>query len=98
MAMVTTKRTCDIVLKTIIVSISSVGYPGVPIDEKRTSKLKKRSKEWMPMHCILPEFVDMHEHIEKCPRCKSEYVVQTMMAHGVRFRQPIASMQKNWNN
>lgn len=74
-----------------IVSIKTVGYPGVKINEDRRPKLKAGGKE---LDCggmyILPGFIDMHGHIGGTAQgADSEYVFKLWMAHGVTtVREP----------
>ena len=82
----------DIVIeKNIIMSIKSVGYPGVEINERRRPKLIKggREIEANGMY-ILPGFIDMHGHIGGVAQgAEPDYVFKLWLAHGVTtVREP----------
>ena len=74
-----------------IVSTSTVGFPGVPINEERRPQLKAGGKE---MDCsgmyVLPGFVDMHGHIGgRAQGAEADYVFKLWLAHGVTtVREP----------
>ncbi|MTB52157.1 amidohydrolase family protein [Lewinella sp. W8] len=74
-----------------IVSTSTVGYPGVPINERRRPKLKAGGKE---IDCsgmyALPGFVDMHGHIGgRAQGADADYVFKLWMGHGITtIREP----------
>ena len=74
-----------------IVSIRSVGYPGVEINERRRPKLKSNGKEIDASGMyILPGFVDMHGHIGgEAQGADPDYVFKLWLAHGVTtVREP----------
>lgn len=82
----------DIVIeKNRIVSVSAVGYPGVPVKDSRRPKLKEGGKE---IDCkgmyVMPGFIDMHGHIGGAAQgTPSEYVFKLWMAHGITtIREP----------
>lgn len=74
-----------------IVSVTPVGYPGVPIKDGRRPKLKAGGRE---VDCsgmyILPGFIDMHGHIGGAAQgTPAEYVFKLWMAHGITtIREP----------
>jgi dihydroorotase-like cyclic amidohydrolase len=82
-----------------ISAIQQVGYPGVPIDEKRRPKAEAGDKV---MDCegmyMLPGFIDMHGHIGgKSQGTPSEYVFKLWMAHGITtVRDPSAGNGLDW--
>ena len=66
-----------------IASVSSVGYPGVPINEKRRPEAGDHEIDAHGSF-VLPGFVDMHVHagsVVKAP--ETEYVYKLWLAHGV---------------
>jgi len=68
-----------------ILSVNTVGYPGMPIKEDKRPKLKAGGKE---MDCtgmyIMPGFIDMHAHIGgQSQGTPAEYVFKLWMAHGI---------------
>ena len=68
-----------------IISVNTVGYPGMPIKEDKRPKLKAGGKE---MDCsgmyIMPGFIDMHGHIGgQSQGTPAEYVFKLWMAHGI---------------
>ncbi len=90
----------DIVVeKNRIVEISTVGYPGIKIEENRRPKAGPSDKV---MDCtgmfMLPGFIDMHGHIGgKSQGTPAEYVFKLWMAHGITtIRDPSAGNGLNW--
>jgi hypothetical protein len=90
----------DIVVeKNKIAQISQVGYPGVPIDQKRRPQLKEGDKE---LDCngmyLMPGFVDMHGHIGgKSQGTPAEYVFKLWLGHGITtIRDPSAGNGLDW--
>lgn len=74
-----------------IVDIKVVGYPGVPINEKRRPQLKEGGREIDATgHFLLPGFVDMHGHIGGVAQGANwDYVFKLWMAHGITtVREP----------
>ncbi len=82
----------DIVVENnIIKDIKVVGYPNVPINEKRRPQLKKGSKELDATGMyLLPGFVDAHAHIGGVSQgAEPEYVFRLWMGHGITtVREP----------
>ena len=74
----------DIVIEgNIITSVRGVGYPGVPINEKRRPKPGDYEIDAHGAY-VMPGFVDMHTHAgdpQKAP--DTEYVYKLWLAHGV---------------
>lgn len=82
----------DIVVENnIIKDIKVVGYPNVPINEKRRPQLKKGGKELDATGMyLLPGFVDAHAHIGGVSQgAEPEYVFRLWMGHGITtVREP----------
>ena len=81
-----------------IVSIRSVGYPGLEINEKRRPKAIKGAKE-INAHgmYLLPGFIDMHGHIGETTRGRADYVYKLWMAHGITtIRDPGCGNGLKW--
>jgi hypothetical protein len=89
----------DVVVKqNKIVSISNVGFPGVPISEANRPKLDQGGKEidGTGMY-LLPGFIDMHGHIGGGQAPIAEYVFKLWMAHGITtIRDPSAGNGLDW--
>jgi imidazolonepropionase-like amidohydrolase len=85
----------DIVVeKNRIKQISSVGSPGLPIDNSRRPKLAEGGKE---LNCegmyLFPGFIDMHGHIGgEQQGTPAEYVFKLWMAHGITTVRDPGSM------
>jgi len=90
----------DIVVeKNKIVSIKTVGYPGIKIDSSRRPVLKKGGKELDANGMyLLPGFIDMHGHIGGDSQgTDAEYVFKLWMAHGITtIRDPSAGNGIDW--
>ncbi|MEO2099597.1 MAG: amidohydrolase, partial [Flavobacteriaceae bacterium] len=74
-----------------ITGINTVGYPGVPIDERKRPKLKSGGKEIDASGMyVLPGFIDMHGHIGGVSQGADwDYVFKLWLAHGVTtVREP----------
>ena len=66
-----------------IVQVSSVGYPGVPISDRRRPQGATHEIDAHGMY-VLPGFVDMHVHTGGVPKApQPEYVYKLWLAHGV---------------
>lgn len=82
-----------------IAEIKQVGYPGVPINEKRRPQLQKGDKE---LDCtgmyLMPGLIDMHGHIGgRSQGTPSEYVFKLWLAHGITtIRDPSAGNGLDW--
>jgi hypothetical protein len=90
----------DIVVeKNKIVSIKTVGYPGIAIDPARRPELKKGGKELDASGMyLLPGFIDMHGHIGGTSQgTDAEYVFKLWMGHGITtIREPSAGNGIDW--
>ena len=66
-----------------ITQVRAVGYPGVPIDDRRRPERGDREIDAHGMY-VLPGFVDMHGHIGGTSQgTPAEYVFKLWMAHGI---------------
>ncbi|MEP6736068.1 MAG: amidohydrolase family protein [Chryseolinea sp.] len=89
----------DIVVKqNKIVSIKTVGYPGVPIKPESRPKLEPGGIE---LQCegmyLMPGFIDMHGHIGGDQAPDAEYVFKLWMGHGITsIRDPSAGNGLDW--
>ncbi|PCJ48263.1 MAG: amidohydrolase [Gammaproteobacteria bacterium] len=90
----------DIVIeKNIIVSIHSVGNPGVPINPNRRPRAQAGDKELdVTGQYLLPGFIDMHAHIGGPDQGTTpEYIFKLWMAHGVTtIREPGSFNGLDW--
>jgi cytosine/adenosine deaminase-related metal-dependent hydrolase len=82
-----------------IVSVNSVGFPGVPIDESRrpTAGTGDRVLE-LEGHYLLPGFVDLHAHFGGDDQgVPAEYVAKLWLAHGITtIREPGSFNGLDW--
>ena len=82
-----------------ITRIRSVGYPGVPISERRRIPAEPSDKV-MDLHgmYVLPGFVDMHGHIGgRAQGAGPEYVFKLWMGHGITtIRDPGSGNGLEW--
>lgn len=89
----------DIVIKqNKIVSIQTVGYPGMAINAEKRPKLEPGGKE---LDCegmyVMPGFIDMHGHIGGGQAPVAEYVFKLWMGHGITtIRDPSAGNGLDW--
>jgi imidazolonepropionase-like amidohydrolase len=74
----------DIVIeKNRITQVADVGYPNLPIDEKRRPKGPAREIDATGMY-VMPGFIDLHVHSGGTPKApEAEYVYKLWLAHGV---------------
>ncbi len=82
-----------------IVSIRTVGYPGVPIDESRRPELAPNGHEIDANGMyLLPGFVDTHAHIGgRNKGSDAEYVFKLWLAHGITtIREPGSMNGLDW--
>ncbi len=89
----------DIVVKqNKIVSIETVGYPGVAINPERRPKLEPGGKELNAEGMyLMPGFIDMHGHIGGDQAPIAEYVFKLWMAHGITtIREPGSGNGTDW--
>ena len=79
-----------------IVEVSSVGFPGVPINESRRPGDADRVIDVSGMY-IMPGFVDMHAHTGGDPKApQAEYVYKLWMAHGVTTSRGVGHGPMMW--
>jgi len=89
----------DIVVKqNKIVSIQTVGYPGVAINTEKRPKLEAGGKELNAEGMyLMPGFIDMHGHIGGSQAPSAEYVFKLWMGHGITtIREPSAGNGLDW--
>lgn len=66
-----------------IAEVRTVGYPGLPIDERRRPKDATREIDGTGMY-VMPGFVDLHVHAGGPPKNpEAEYAYKLWLAHGV---------------
>ncbi len=79
-----------------IAEIRSVGFPGVPIDERRRPEDPEREID-LTGHYVMPGFVDMHAHTGGEPKApQPEYVYKLWMAHGVTTSRGVGHGPMMW--
>lgn len=68
-----------------IVSVTNVGNPGVPVDERRRPKTGEGDRVLdLEGHYALPGFIDLHAHFGgDAQGVPAEYVAKLWLAHGV---------------
>ncbi len=79
-----------------IAEIRSVGYPGVPINERRRPAAGERVIEWEG-NWVLPGFVDMHAHTGgggKAPQ--AEYVYKLWLGNGITTSRGVGHGSVDW--
>ena len=79
-----------------IAEVRSVGFPGVPIDERRRPEDPEREID-LTGHYVMPGFIDMHAHTGgelKAPQ--PEYVYKLWMAHGVTTSRGVGHGPMMW--
>ena len=82
-----------------IVSVQSVGYPGVPINEDRRPEAGPDTRELDASGMyLLPGFIDMHAHTGgQAQGTPAEYVYKLWMAHGITtVREPGSFNGMEW--
>ncbi|MFO7866598.1 MAG: amidohydrolase family protein [Candidatus Aminicenantes bacterium] len=79
-----------------IAGVASVGYPGVPISERRRPQDATHEIDASGMY-VLPGFVDTHVHAGGPPKNpEAEYAYKLWMAHGVTTVRGVALGPFNW--
>ncbi|GMR11858.1 MAG: amidohydrolase family protein [Gemmatimonadota bacterium] len=79
-----------------ISEVTSVGFPGVPIDESRRPSGADRVIDASGMY-VMPGFVDMHAHTGGDPKApQPEYVYKLWMAHGVTTSRGVGHGPMMW--
>ncbi|RNC85628.1 MAG: amidohydrolase [Balneola sp.] len=83
-----------------ITSINTVGYPGLPINERRRPQADENTKvvDATGMY-VLPGFFDMHAHTGgNAQGTTPEYVYKLWLAHGITsIREPGSFLGMDWN-
>ena len=81
-----------------IVKITTVGYPGVEINQNRRPQLKKGGKEVNAEGMyLLPGFIDMHGHIGGVSQGADwDYVFKLWLAHGVTTVREPSGRSRDW--
>ncbi|MCI0434860.1 MAG: amidohydrolase family protein [Gemmatimonadetes bacterium] len=80
-----------------IVSVNSVGFPGVPINERGRPQNATKEIDVSGMY-VMPGFVDMHAHTGgggKAPQ--PEYTYKLWMAHGVTTSRGVSHGGFEWS-
>ena len=79
-----------------ITRISSVGFPGVEIDQGRRPQGGDREIDWQGKF-VMPGFVDMHAHTGGAPKApQPEYVYKLWLAHGVTTSRGVGHGPVEW--
>ncbi|MBT8405464.1 MAG: amidohydrolase, partial [Gemmatimonadetes bacterium] len=79
-----------------IVEIRSVGYPGVPINERGRPAAGERVIDWEGKW-VLPGFVDMHAHTGGAGKApQAEYTYKLWLAHGITTSRGVGHGAVNW--
>ncbi|NNK62581.1 MAG: amidohydrolase family protein [Gemmatimonadetes bacterium] len=79
-----------------IVEIRSVGYPGVPINERGRPAAGERVIDWEGKW-VLPGFVDMHAHTGGAGKApQAEYTYKLWLAHGITTSRGVGHGSVNW--
>ncbi|MDX1672164.1 MAG: amidohydrolase family protein [Balneolaceae bacterium] len=82
-----------------IASIRSVGYPGLPINDRRRPKAEEDDRELDAEGMyLMPGFIDMHAHTGGSAQgTPAEYVYKLWMAHGITtIREPGSFNGMDW--
>jgi imidazolonepropionase-like amidohydrolase len=80
-----------------IEEVRSVGYPGVPINERQRPGDPEREYD-LSGHYVMPGFVDMHAHTGGSPKApQPEYVYKLWMAHGVTTSRGVGHGPMMWS-
>lgn len=80
-----------------IVEIRSVGYPGVPINERRRPEGGERVIDWEG-RWVLPGFVDMHAHTGGAGKApQAEYTYKLWLAHGITTSRGVGHGSAEWS-
>ena len=82
-----------------IVSVTSVGNPGVPIDPEKRPRAEAGDREMdISGHYVLPGFIDLHGHIAGSTEgVPAEYPLKLWLAHGITtVREPGSFNGLDW--
>ncbi|HSG48294.1 MAG TPA: amidohydrolase family protein [Longimicrobiales bacterium] len=88
----------DIVIENdVITEIRSVGYPGVPINQRRRPEPGDREIDWHGKW-VLPGFVDMHVHTGGAGKApQAEYTYKLWLGHGVTTTRGVGHGPMLWS-
>jgi imidazolonepropionase-like amidohydrolase len=79
-----------------IEEIRSVGFPGVPINERRRPSDPDKEYDLTGSY-VMPGFVDMHAHTGGVPKApQAEYVYKLWLAHGVTTSRGVGHGPMMW--
>jgi len=79
-----------------IVDVRSVGYPGVPIDERRRPTGATKEIDATGMY-VMPGFIDLHVHAGGEPKNPPEYAYKLWLAHGVTTVRGVSLGEFHWS-
>ena len=88
----------DIVVeKNRITQVVDVGYPNLPIDDKRRPKGPAKEIDAAGMY-VMPGFIDLHVHTGEVPKApEAEYVYKLWMAHGITTTRGVGYGPLDWS-
>jgi Amidohydrolase family len=79
-----------------IVSVESVGFPKVPINERRRPQGATKEYDVTGMY-VMPGFVDMHAHTGGSPKApQAEYVYKLWMGNGITTSRGVPHGEFEW--
>jgi len=80
-----------------IAEVRSVGYPGLPINDRRRPQGATREIDGSGMY-LLPGFVDTHVHTGGVPKApQAEYVYKLWLGHGVTTVRGVPFGEYEWS-
>lgn len=80
-----------------ITEVSSVGFPGVPINDRRRPQGATREIDASGMF-VLPGFVDTHVHTGGAPKApQAEYIYKLWLGHGVTTVRGVPFGEFEWS-
>lgn len=80
-----------------IASVQSVGFPGVPINERRRPGDATREIDASGMY-VMPGFIDMHAHTGGSPKApQPEYVYKLWLGHGITTSRGVSHGGFEWS-
>jgi imidazolonepropionase-like amidohydrolase len=80
-----------------IAEISSVGFPGVPVNERRRPQGATREID-LSGHYVMPGFIDMHVHTGGAGKApQPEYTYKLWMGHGVTTTRGVGYGPMMWS-
>lgn len=79
-----------------IAEIRSVGYPGVPINERRRPAAGDREIDWQG-RWVMPGFIDMHAHTGGAGKApQAEYTYKLWLGHGITTSRGVGHGSVTW--